>query len=114
MPSQVYLQAQGGPSGQADDWNARFSSMMFKVLQGTYQGSQLALEADQHAAALASANYDTVDDSKVGRCRPLGLWNLPGCTDAGPAELRLTQTGVSCRRRGSLQPGSGLCCAGGW
>ena len=43
--------------------------MMFKVLQGTYQGSQLALEADQHAAALASANYDTVDDSKVGPCR---------------------------------------------
>lgn len=49
----------------ADDFNARFSSMMFKVLQGTYQASPLAAETDRRATSLASATYDPINDRKV-------------------------------------------------
>lgn len=64
--TQVYLQAQGTGGNLADDWNARFSSMMFKVLQGTYQASPLAAQAEQRAALLATASFDPMDDRKVG------------------------------------------------
>lgn len=55
---QVYLQAQGSSGfGVGDDWNAQFSSMMFKVLQNTYGANDLNFENQQQANRLASSVY---------------------------------------------------------
>jgi len=51
-----------------DDWNARFSSMMFKVLQGAYQASPVA-EANKHQAKrLGGAIYEPFRD-EVHSCK---------------------------------------------
>ena len=53
---QVYLQV--AQTGEAQDWNARFSGMMFKVLQDSYAGSGLAKESYSRTEALAAMTPD--------------------------------------------------------
>ena len=54
----MYLQAQGSAGiGLGDDWNAQFSSMMFKVLQGTYTSNDIYFDNQQQANRLVSSVY---------------------------------------------------------
>ena len=50
---QVYLQV-----SQGTDVNARFSSMMFKVLQDSFESSHLGQDQQARTEALATASYD--------------------------------------------------------
>ena len=52
---QVYLQVS---QAQLTDLNARFSSMMFKVLQDSFENSQLGKEQQSRTQTLATASYD--------------------------------------------------------
>jgi hypothetical protein len=45
-----------------DDWNARFSSMMFKVLQGAYKASPIAETNDHLARKLGGSIYEPFRD----------------------------------------------------
>ena len=47
---QVYLQA--GGAGDADSWNAQFSSMMTKMLQDTYYASGMQTQHMEQVQAL--------------------------------------------------------------
>ncbi len=51
----MYLQVS---QGQLTDTNARFSSMMFKVLQDSFENSQLGQEQQARTDSLAKAAYD--------------------------------------------------------
>lgn len=70
---QVYLQV--AQTGEAQDWNARFSGMMFKVLQDSYVGSGLAKESATRIEQLAGMSPDTSGWSPVGSLGP--------CHDSG-------------------------------
>lgn len=85
---EVYLQANAGGTDMGDDWNARFSSMMFKVLQGAYQNSPIAEANNQQAKRLGGSIYEPFQDEttiSAGKqcfvlCRRLvtqGLQGLP-------------------------------------
>lgn len=52
----MYLQV--AQTGEAQDWNARFSGMMFKVLQDSYASSGLAKESEARTQTLASLSPD--------------------------------------------------------
>ena len=93
---QVYLQV--AQTGEALDWNARFSGMMFKVLQDSYASSGLSKESDNRIEHLASMSPDNSGWRPVSRCAATPAYRnsqhiviLHGLAELGPFHNRYRQ-----------------------